>query len=53
MIVATALFELDHVPAAVAFDNAVVDPAQIEVVPVLAAKVGNEFTVTVVADEVA
>ena len=51
--VATAVLDEDHVPPAVAEANCVVKPEHTFVAPVIAATVGNGFTVTVVAVDVA
>lgn len=45
---AVAVFELVHVPPLVVLLKVTFDPAQTAVVPVIAATVGNAFTVTVV-----
>jgi hypothetical protein len=47
-IVAVAVLALDHTPPVVALDNVVVEPAHTDVVPVIAATVGNALIVTVV-----
>mgnify|MGYP006271121275 CR=1 FL=1 len=49
LTIAVAVFELDHVPPVVVLDKLTLDPAHTDVVPVIAATVGNAFTVTVVA----
>jgi hypothetical protein len=51
--VATAVFDDVHVPPVVADANCVVKPEHTFVAPVIAATVGNGFTVTVVAVDVA
>jgi hypothetical protein len=52
LTVATAVLLEDQAPPAVASLNAVVDPTQILVVPVMAATVGRAFTVTPVVTAV-
>jgi hypothetical protein len=49
LTIAVAVFELDHVPPVVVFAKLTLDPSHTDVVPVIAATVGNAFTVTVVA----
>ena len=51
--VATAVLDEDHVPPVVADANCVVKPEHTFVAPVIAATVGNGFTVTAVAVDVA
>ena len=51
--VATAVLLEDQVPPVVAEANCVVNPEHTFVAPVIAATVGNAFTVTVVAVDVA
>jgi hypothetical protein len=53
LTIAVAVFELDHVPPVVAFATVTLDPSHTDVVPMIAATVGNAFTVTTVAALVA
>jgi hypothetical protein len=51
LTVAVAVFAVDHTPPVVVLANVVVAPAHTEVVPVIAATVGNALIVTVVVTE--
>jgi hypothetical protein len=51
--VAVAVLDELHVPPVVALAKVVLEPTHTEVVPVIAATVGNAFTVTTVAADVA
>ena len=50
---ATAEFEVDQVGFKLVVANVVVEPTHTEVIPVIAFAVGNGFTVTTVAEDVA
>ncbi len=51
-MVATAVFELVHVPPVLVVANVVVEPTHTDDVPVIAATTGSGLTVTAVAGDV-